>query len=358
MKEPLKASNFSLHNSIKSECIYGGAEDKQVDLTIVIPTYKRKDLLHKTVNSILNQRKPEKLSYHVIIVSNDPEYDASDLSMDVPYNLFSFYRNVENIGMVGNINRCAILAQGKYVAYIQDDDILLDNYLVTIEKLLYSGVLPNIDCLIPNRYYYYDKKNKNSTFGRRAYSSEKKKKILRSILSIGAKKELIQRVTFQDCADTWYNCFAGGPTCGMLFRRNALIETEGFPEDYPYAFDFVFFIDFSVRHTVVLYDEFLSIYRMTESASNRTEVQMDFYRSDLYLLEKSKKLNSFVRKYENEILHFSWANKTETARKLITQSFEAGCLRYLKFRLIRLVALMRKNVYRKVIMPDKYSSLL
>ena len=351
-------NNFSAHDNVKSKCIFGMQEVQQLDLSIVIPTYKRKELLWKTVNSILNQKKPEKLTYHVIIVSNDQEYDVTGMSANLPEALFSVYSNEESIGMVGNINRCAYLARGKYVAYVQDDDILLDNYLITIEKLIYSGTLMNIDCLIPNRYFYYDTQDNKGNFGRKAYSSEKKKQILRRILSIGVRKEPLQRVTFQDCADTWFNCFAGGPTCGMLFNRSALITTKGFPENYPYAFDFVFFIDFSIQHTVVLYDDFLSVYRMTESASNRAEVQVDFYWADLYLLEMAKKHNRFVNKYENEILYFSRANKSKAAQQLITQNPEVRRIRYLKFRLIRFIALMRRNVYRKEIMPDKYNCLL
>ena len=358
MKEPLKDVFFSLHESVKSECIFGGKEERQADLSIVIPTYKRKDLLRKTVKSILNQKKPEKLTYHVIIVSNDPDYDCDDLIVDLPANLFSIYRNTENIGMVGNMNRCAYLSQGKYVAYIQDDDILLDNYLVTIERLLNEGMMEGIDCLIPNRYYYYDQKNNESNFGKKAYSAEKKKKILKCALSIGIRKKLIQPLTFQDCADTWYNCFAGGPTCGMLFRKNSLMNTKGFPENYPYAFDFVFFIDFSSQYTVALYDEFLSIYRMAESATNRAEVQADFYQADLYLLERAKKCNGFVKKYEKEIIHFSRANKSAEARNLIPEGPPVKPFQYLRFRLIRFIRLMRSNVYRREITPEKYWKLL
>ena len=68
----MENNDFSAHDNVKSKCIFGMQEGQQVDLTIVIPTYRRKDFLRKTVNSILNQKETENLTYHVIIVSNDP----------------------------------------------------------------------------------------------------------------------------------------------------------------------------------------------------------------------------------------------------------------------------------------------
>lgn len=352
-------NHFMLHNDILSECIYGEPAKNDVDLTIVIPSYKRVDTLIKTIESILRQKAPFKLTYQVIIVSNDPEFDAECLNMQLATDIFSVYRNKENLGMAGNMNRCACIAQGRFVAYIQDDDILLDDYLVSIEALLNDDAFVNIDCLIPNRYYYYNCDNLKSIYGAKAYQNEKTKEILKKIVSFGDKKELIQKITMKDCAESWYNCFAGGPTCGIMFNRESLMKTEGFPEDYPYAFDFVFFIDFSENYNVVLYDKYLSVYRMTGSASNKANVQLDFYKSDLYLLDKAKQNIKFAKKYEKEIRKFSIENKSAETQELIgVKADGANKLKYYCFRIERLIKLMRSNLYRRELMPDEYNALL
>ena len=183
---------------------------------------------------------------------------------------------------------------------------------------------------------------------------------MKRIVSLGTKKQLFQRVNAKDCGETWYNCFAGGPTCGMLFKRSSLLNTDGFSFDYKYSFDYVFFIDFSENNNVVLYDTYLSVYRMNDSASNRADVQKDFFDSDMYLLNRLKNTNAFVKKYANEIIRFSYENKSEEAQLLIGKSlrFSKNNIKYYAFRSIRLIKLLRSNFYRREIMPSKLENLL
>lgn len=352
-------NNFHYQDAIESHCIFGNEAREDVVLTIVVPTYKRTELLEKTIKSILNQQPIYSMSYKVVIVSNDPEYSRDRIGLDLDDKIFSIYRNNENLNMVGNMNRCALITKSKYIAYVQDDDILLDNYLVEIEKLYINGTLDTIDCLIPNRYFYYDV-NTDGTFGLQAYNNERKKSAVKKFVSFGKKKRLFQRVDADDCGNTWYNCFAGGPTCGMLFKRESLLNSEGFNYDFKYAFDYVFFIDFSKNNNVVLYDKYLSVYRMNDSASNRPDVQKDFFDSDMYLLGKLKNTNEFVKKYADEIIRFSYENKSKEAQLLISKDFPVykNNLKYCMFRIVRLVKLLRDNLYRREIMPSEYKKLL
>ncbi len=354
----MKMNYFNYHDDVISERIYGRKVKCDVDLTIVIPTYKRSEYLRKTIESIINQKPPTNLSYQVVIVSNDPSFNPELLKLEMPESIFSIYRNTKNIGMAGNMNRCACLASGKYIAYLHDDDILLDTYLITIEDLILSGTLDNIDCLIPNRYNYYDIGKKDRRYGKEAFVLANLKIVLKYICSIGIKKQIIQRVTMEDCANTWFNCFYA-PTCGTVFKRQSLMSSEGFPEKYPYAFDFVFFIKFSSNHNVVLYDKYLSVYRLTVSASNRPEVQADFYCGEMFLLESAIKNNNlFAQKYQNEIKRFSKCHKSKEAQKIISEKIEVKNFKYLIFMIKRTINLMRKNTLRIKPTPKKYYKLL
>lgn len=348
--------NYFLNdNEVVSEQIFGKHEGNDVDLSIVIPTYKRTELLRKTISSIIRQKAPIKMSYEILIVSNDPEYKIDDIVDLLDVNRYKVYRNKKNIGMVGNMNRCAVLARGKYISYIQDDDILLDQYLESIERLIEDGKLENIDCLIPNRYYFYDKSKKDSVFGEQSYKKERIKEKFRKLLTVGKPRDKFQKVMTKDCADTWYNCFGGGPTCGVLFRRDSLLNTNGFSREFPYAFDFVFFMEFSDKHNVVLFDQYLSVYRMTDSASNKSEVQYDFFRSDMLLLEKTMEINRFVSFFKNEIIRFSIHNKSLEAQRIMKKpSYTTNQIKYCAFRIIRFINLMNSNVYRRELMPQKY----
>lgn len=346
-------NNFKYHSSIKSELIYGAMIDEKFDLSIVIPTYKRTSYLKETINSIANQKPTNNISFEIIIVSNDPEFNIKEISDVLNPKLFKVYKNKRNIGMAGNMNRCALLARGKYIAYIQDDDYLLEDYLVTIENLLKNGKLEGVDCLIPNRYFLYDSKNTKSIFGAKAYKNEKKKDILREIISLVSATKDFQQIKPIDCANTWFNCYGGGPTCGILFRRDSLMNTNGFSFEYPYAFDFVFFLNFSEKYNVFLYNKYLSVYRMIESCSNRPDVQYDFFRSDMFLLDKMAN-NQFVKKYRNEIIRFSIKNKSKEAQKLIGKvDCSSKITSYITFRVVRFVNLMRSGIYRKTLLTQK-----
>ena len=258
--------------------------------------------------------------------------------------------------MVGNINRCAEVSSAQYVAFLQDDDVLLDNYVIEFEELYLSGKLKKIDCLIPNRYTYIEL-NQSNEAGAKIYNSISRKQILGKILALGKKVNKFQRITWRDCADTWNNAFMGGPTCGIVFNREALLASGGFNYEYPFGFDYVFFIDFSEKYNVCLYNKYLSVYRMTQSASNRSEVQYDFFRASKYLLNKSYGKVTFVNKYYNEMLLFILYSRPISMQKFIMDKEECipqkNKFRYNYFRIIRFIKLMRSGQYRLKKIPKK-----
>jgi glycosyltransferase involved in cell wall biosynthesis len=350
---------FTADYTVDSELIYGNQGSLKFDLSIVVPTYKRTDYLIQTLKSIKRQKNSYKFNYEVIVVSNDSNFSIENISSVLKGTNFKVYRNKKNLGMVGNMNRCAVLANGKYIAYVQDDDLLLDDYLENIVDLINSNKLDNIDCLIPNRYYYYDQSDKTSIFGEQAYKKEKKKELLKKMISIGKPCMEFQKVTTLDCARTWFNCYGGGPTCGVLFKKNSLLRTDGFSNNYPYSFDFVFFMDFSDSYNVVLYNKYLSIYRMTDSASNEPEVQKDFFDSDMVLLERTIHSSNFISLFRNEVIRFSFKNKSVEAQKIInTIPYASNNIKYTIFRVIRFVRLMRSNFYRRKLFPTDLNGII
>lgn len=345
-------NNFYVQKDINSECVYGVGAREDVQLTIVIPTYKRIDLLTETIKSILRQTQPQKIKYQVLIVSNDEEFDVTKLGLNLDPEIYSIYCNESNLGMVGNMNRCAVLAKGEFVAYMQDDDLFYGDYLIEFEKLYLENKLKNIDCLIPNRYYFYDVTNKKSQFGNKAYKRQKIKKIVNLIICIGKSKEKeFRKVTKLDCIRVWDNIFGGGPTCGIVFKKESLMDSMGFDFEYPYAFDSVFFRQFSEKHNVCLYNKYLSVYRMVDSASNNPKVQYDFFRSSMLLLEQSKTYKTWINYFENEVSRYNVEGRNADVQEIIRNNsnieYKRNNLKYLIFRAIRFVLLVRSGLYRR-----------
>lgn len=317
-----KTNHFALNDAIKSKLVFGRETPKSIMLSIVIPTYKRIDLLKKNIKAILSQENiTNAVDYEVIIVANDSDFDYRKLGLELDESIFKIFVNEENLGMCGNMNRCALLAQGTYVAYIQDDDVLLTNFINEISQVIKSGRMKNIDWLIPNRYYLMPETKKRTQFGKKAIRNMLIKRAISSVLRMGRTTPMYQKITPFETLLTTYPYYAGGPTCGMLFKRESLIASGGFDTQYPYGFDYVFFLQFSKIYNVVLFNKYLSLYMTSDSASNRPEVQFDFFRARYYSLEQLADEYG-IDEGEKRVIHYiTYAGYPEETRRMIDKEF-------------------------------------
>lgn len=95
-------------------------------VTIIIPTYNRKDRLIKALNSVLKQ------DYENIelIVSDNASEDGTHLLMEEyanKYKNIKYIRREKNIGPVFNFLESYKIAMGKYFTFLPDDDYFVSN---------------------------------------------------------------------------------------------------------------------------------------------------------------------------------------------------------------------------------------
>ncbi len=343
-----------IHNTnVKSERVYGKELNKEVFLSIVVPTYKRVDLLRKCLRSIIKQNPVSEIIYEILVVSNDPEFDYNNLNLKLDPEIFSIYVNKENLGMCGNMNRCALLASGQYVAYIQDDDFLMPNFIETIEQLKKNNLLNRVDCLIPNRYYWM--KNSSEKFGEKALRHMRMKDIASQIIRIGKSPEFLQQLFPAHTINTMYTSYSGGPTCGITFDRKSLIESGGFNQEYPYGFDYVFFTEFSEHFRTYLLNEFVSVYRTENSATNRPEVQLDFFHAKYDYLIMHRDSNEFISNNINTLTACYYDVFPDKVKYLINERYSIPNIPNWKkscFRLLADIRLYRSGVYRRKPCPE------
>lgn len=130
--------------------------DKNINLTIIVPVYNTAKLLEKCVNSILNQKT--KYIYEIILINDG----STDNSLNI---LKEFEKNNKNIRILSQENRGISETRnlgiknikGEYVAFIDSDDFIEDNY---IEELLDNAYENNADIVRCN-YYEYDVNRNN-----------------------------------------------------------------------------------------------------------------------------------------------------------------------------------------------------
>lgn len=87
-------------------------------LTIAIPTYNRKDLLKRALDSIVPQLNPKV----EILVSDNASDDGTDKMMTTNYPTIRYIKNEKNMGWDYNFLQCYREARGKYVILLGSDD--------------------------------------------------------------------------------------------------------------------------------------------------------------------------------------------------------------------------------------------
>jgi len=133
-------------------------------VSVIIPTYNRLDLLERAVKSVLSQS----FSSYEIIVANDAGNSVESLlsKLDTDRGIIKLVNATQNSGLPATRNLALSLAQGKYIAYLDDDDYyypvhleLLYNYLEKSgEKVVYSDSLCAIQEYRDNAWVTVEKK--------------------------------------------------------------------------------------------------------------------------------------------------------------------------------------------------------
>lgn len=98
-------------------------------VSVIVPTYNRTDMLAETLKSILNQTYQD----FEIIVVNDAGVDVSHVIEN--YNQSGkivYIQHEKNKGLAAARNSGIKAARGKYIAYLDDDDIFYPDHLETL----------------------------------------------------------------------------------------------------------------------------------------------------------------------------------------------------------------------------------
>lgn len=245
--------NFAKIRSINSKLVYGDLNfNKNPTVTIAIPTYKRQDLLKEAIESALNQK--DYTDYEVIVVDNDPNPDTETEYLIRSYNnpKLLYYKNEQNLGMIGNWNRCLELARGKWYSMLHDDDLLSNVFLKEMFTVL--NKYPKISFLYSGHYTLDERNlpNKNNAY----FLKLRLKRIVTSF----AKK--IRKLSEWD-----YFLTVPIPPVGVIMKKENAINLGGFGEDTSQASDHLLFTRYCINYNTYSYNKKLCSYRFSENLS-------------------------------------------------------------------------------------------
>lgn len=262
--------NFKKNAHIHSDLLIGDLSRNLPEVTIIIPTYKRTESLKRALESVWRQDIPGD-SYDVLVLDNDPVLDNEThryLSTLRKENLY-YYKNSENLGAYGNMNRCMELARTDWVAMLHDDDVLFSNAVRWALNSKAELNDPNLGIIIPRQLQAYSseevkRRMKECGEVREDLIREQKKHCL------GPKKRWVayQKIFEQTRRRFWkiskFDCYMipflyPAPSYGTLINRKAMLDIGGYGEGYP-TDDNLCCIKMSEKYSCYLCGEIWGIY--------------------------------------------------------------------------------------------------
>lgn len=346
---------FAEDSNVESKLLVGRIEEvNNPELTIVIPTNNRADLLKDTLKSV-ELLQEVNYEWEVVIVDNQPYDGEKNQSQEIVEEMnnprFLYYRNMKNIGATGNMNRGALLARGKWIAFLHDDDLLCQDYLERIDKI--KKYLENKKKRVGLIFsecgmYFHDSFEKD----RSAWPE-----YLRLNFEYTTRKDRYDVVSvtkgqFVFTGDSGLNA----PTYGCLYLREAYIGVGGMRKEE----DIGILADFTMNYRIM---ETYSAYRCTtpfglyrwrnnESSGRVYDIICAYYDLREYIYRKHP-IGKFIKgllRYEH--LYFNWATfaglNYEPATRAFNElvSYKNNPLRLWMVKFIRKYYYMRQSKKR------------
>ncbi|MBX9866562.1 MAG: glycosyltransferase [Burkholderiales bacterium] len=254
--------NFAINQLVNSNLIFGSLLAKKPLVSITIPTFKRPELLQEAIESVLRQR--DFSDFEIVIVDNDNERLYTDkitkFLLEINDKRIRYYINEQNIGVFGNWNRCIELATGTWMTVLSDDDILLDNYLVTLtNEIKLDSSLNRVEC----RYKHF-------TDSAHLKFTEKHLKLFNLTKKIVGEKSYVNFKMYL------FGNFTGPHS--QLFKRNLAYKMGGYNPAFNPISDYVFNIKYLYHYpNGVFINEYLCGYRFAVNASQTKLVRVGMY---------------------------------------------------------------------------------
>jgi glycosyltransferase involved in cell wall biosynthesis len=313
------------HAAVGFRDVHRSTAEQPPRLTIAIPTFRRRALLLEAIRSAAAQCDAG--SFEILVVDNDPASDTWAWLVEAAPELAAapirYLVNDENIGMLGNWNRCIATARGEWLTILNDDDLLDPDFAATMFALLQRT---GADGLVCGKRTLDERDHTTPTRGETALRVAKS--IITTALFRGRRT---RRITARQMF--WGNP-VGNPV-GFLSRTARFRELGGFdPQEYPSA-DYFLFTRFALRFQLRQARGVLASIRIAENESMREDVIYGFLRTE-HLIQQAlagtalpqwrKRISPWLIGYHVERIERMWQIVLDPAlvRQRIGASYRPG----------------------------------
>jgi glycosyltransferase involved in cell wall biosynthesis len=230
-------------------------------ISVILPTYNRPDMLKSAIQTILNQTFRD---YEIIVV-NDGGVDVENIVSNLNINKnISYIKHAFNRGLSVARNSALKIARGKYIAYLDDDDVFYPDHLETLVGYLENNKL---DVAYTNPY-------------RALQIKERDKYLVKS-------RELRYSQDF-DYDQIFVNNFVH--IICVMHLKSCLDKVGMFDEFLTTHEDWDFLIRLSVKYTIAHIDKVTAEFSWrTDRSSLQTEKYLELKKIFEYIYKKYKK---------------------------------------------------------------------
>lgn len=276
-----KMNGFQIVSKVNSIQLYGFQTYKKISLiSLVLSTYHRDLLFREALKSVLVQQAVP-FAWEIIVVDNSEpdekgETPALRIVREFGDSRVQYYRNEQNLGMLGNWNRGVELARGEWVSFLHDDDVLCPDALANLGRIIRFAKekLPRLGYIHARRVEFSENFDPEQ-------AKKKSKPYLTRLTRTGA---LIRG---------WSQ--TGMPSCGTAILRQAYRETGGADGKYGGIADAVLGYQIMKRYDVVMSDAVLGGYRWLDNETLRKETLLNFVQADLLFAQYRYSLTPWSR---------------------------------------------------------------
>lgn len=127
-------------------------KDNGCAVSVIMRTYYRAEEIRESIQSVLNQTFQD---LELIIINDGGTDDVKDVIDSFNSDKIRYYRLDKNCGQNVALNEGILRANGKYIAYLDDDDIYYPKHLEILVDFLERN--PNYDFVYSNSWWCYGK---------------------------------------------------------------------------------------------------------------------------------------------------------------------------------------------------------
>jgi glycosyltransferase involved in cell wall biosynthesis len=235
-------------------------------VSICIPTYNRKEYLKETIQSILEQTYTD---YEIVVVDDGSTDGTEKMIKELGIPVTYYWQ--ENRGDAAARNKLIELAKGKYISFIDSDDLLIPD---TIERLVKVAESENGNAIVYGSYFRIDKDGGiDGRCKRRLYSGNITEQLFKTIFV---------------------------HACGSMFPAKILRKSPAFDTSLQICSDYDLWLRLSTKYKFIALDE--PTFKRRRHETNLSKASMG------NCMIEYKVINRFYENYGREFISPSVAS--------------------------------------------------